>query len=105
MIIANTPRIVDAARKLYAARQRAAPVPSIRAATRGSDTRELESALAALEEHATRQAGVVAQLAQQVEEMTAAIEVMRRRLATALTLSLIASGLALLFAIVALART
>ena len=105
MIIANTPKIVDAARVVYEARRRATPAPVVRAAPRGTDIRELEFALATLEEQATAHAAVVAQLAQQVEAMGAAMEVMQRRLAAALTVSLVASGLALLFAIVAFFRS
>ena len=104
MIIANAPKVVDAARAVYDARRRATPLPEIRSAPRG-EARELEYAVATLEEHATRQAAVVAQLATQVEAMAGAIEVMRRRLALALTVSLVASGLAVLFALVAFFRT
>lgn len=104
-IIVNAPKVVDAARAVYDTRRRAAPLPEIRSApARGDTTRELEFAVATLEEHATRQAAVVAQLATQVEAMAGAIEVMRRRLALALTASLVTSGLALLFAIVAFFR-
>ncbi|MBI1733722.1 MAG: hypothetical protein HYR51_00965 [Candidatus Rokubacteria bacterium] len=104
-IIATTPKIVDAARTLYEARRRAAPPPEFRGSARDDSTRDLEYALATLEEYATRQAAVVAQLAAQVEAMTGAIEIMRRRLALALAASLVASGLALLFALVAFFRT
>jgi hypothetical protein len=104
MIIANAPKVVDAARGVYEARRRAASLPEIRTAPRGDTTREIEFAVATLEEHATRQAAVVAQLATQVEAMAGAIEVMRRRLALALTACLVASGLAILFAVVAWLR-
>jgi hypothetical protein len=105
MIIASTPKIVDAARTLYEARKRAhTSLPEIRATRPGADPRELQHAIDTLEEHATRQAAIVAQLAQQLESMAAAIEIMRRRVALAMTAALVASGLAVLFAAVAFLR-
>ena len=105
MIITNAPKLVDTARTLYETRRRTASPPEFRGSARSRDTRQLEDALDTLEEHATRQAAIVAQLASQLEDMAGAIELMRRRLALALTASVVASGLALLFAIVAFART
>ena len=105
MIIASTPKIVDAARTLYESRKRAeTSLPELRGTRPGADVRELQYALATLEEHATRQAKIVTQLAQQLESMAAAIEIMRRRVALAMTAALVASGLAVLFAVVAFVR-
>ena len=80
MIITNAPKLVDTARTLYETRRRTASPPEFRGSARSRDTRQLE-------------------------DMAGAIELMRRRLALALTASVVASGLALLFAIVAFART
>jgi hypothetical protein len=105
MIIANTPRIVDAARTLYETRRRSAPPAEFRGTAGTGDTRQLEYELATLEEHTTRQAAIVTQLASQLEDMAGAIELMRRRMALAMTAALVASGLAVLFAVVAWLRT
>ena len=89
-LLVHAPTILDAARKVYGAPPRVPALPSAPA--------DVRHAVEALEQRGAQQAELLADLAQQVQAMTTAIEVLRARMVFAL----IGSGLAAVMALVAL---
>ena len=98
-LLVHAPTLVDAARHLYATTR--PPARDGAAGTRTGDGLEpLRRAVEELEEQATRQAALVADLAKQVETLTTAVDVLRARVVVALTVASVTLGAALVTAVV-----
>ena len=97
-ILLHGPTIVEAARKLYTAARKGAAETESTART-GDGIEPLRRAVEILEEREVQQAAVLADLAKQVQEMGAAVDVLRRRV----MLSLVGTAVAILLASVAVA--
>ena len=100
MIVDHAPTIVDAARKLYASSRRPRPgtEPGDRA-SRGVES--LQRAIEQLEAREVEHAGLLADLAKQVQDMANALEVLRARVRWALIGASVAVAVAILTAVFA----
>ena len=85
MLLRHAPKAVDAARTLYDVTHRSSPRPDAHASTTRQDVDRMFDAIDRLEQHATQQAAVVADLARQVQALATTVDALRTRL-TAVTL-------------------
>jgi hypothetical protein len=97
-LLLHGPAIVDAARKLYASTRKPATPGD------AADERALQHALATLEDRQQQQAAVLADLARQVQELTAAVGVLRARVTVAVAATALLAVLGVALAALALAR-
>lgn len=94
-LLVHGPTIVEAARTLYtgAKKPAAESMPRVRSF---DDADVLRRAVEQLEVREVQQAGLIAELAKQVQDLTTALDVLRARLTLALVGAAIAAALAVL---------
>ena len=104
-ILFHGPTILEAARTLYAAARKSTGADGeSRERAAGGGVDEVRRALDRIEERELQQAAVLADLAKQVQDVTATVDVMRARLRVALVGASLAVALAIVSIVLSLSR-